>query len=44
MFIGKCDIQNISSRGAVYETQKQYVAPMEIFVVSFKALLLHLVK
>ncbi len=30
MFIEKCDIQNLSSVGAVYETQKQPVAPMEL--------------
>jgi len=29
MFIEKCDIQNLSSIGAAYETQKQHTAPME---------------
>jgi len=30
MFIAKCDIQNLSSIGAVCETQKQHAAPMEL--------------
>ena len=30
MFIEKCDIQNLSSIGAVCETQKQHAAPMEL--------------
>ncbi len=30
MFIEKCDIQNLSSIGAAYETQKQHAAPMEL--------------
>ena len=30
MFIEKCDIQNLSFIGAVYETQKQHAAPMEL--------------
>ncbi len=29
MFIEKCDIQNLSSIGATFETQKQHAAPME---------------
>ncbi len=30
MFIEKCGIQNLSSIGAVCETQKQHAAPMEL--------------
>ena len=30
MFIEKCEIQNLSSGGAAYETQKQHAAPMEL--------------
>lgn len=33
MFIGKCDLQNLSSRGAVCETQKQHVAPTGLLLV-----------
>lgn len=33
MFIEKCDLQNLSSRGAVCETQKQQVAPTELRLV-----------
>lgn len=33
MFIEKCDLQNLSSRGAVCEAQKQHVAPTELRLV-----------